>query len=82
MGEADGDGEGAGMMIDVSDWLDVIMPSTALIPLITNVPLGDSFDVRRGNKDIFYGQVSGCKSGKVMVWVDNRHMCTTQSVVK
>ena len=48
LGLNDGDGDtdmaGMGMQIDVSDWLDVIMPSTGLTPLSTNAPVSFSAD--------------------------------------
>lgn len=44
LGETECDGDGAGMQIDVSDWLDVIMPSTGLTPLSTNAPVSFSAD--------------------------------------
>lgn len=42
--DGDADREGTGMQIDVSDWLDVIMPSTGLTPLSTNAPVSFSSD--------------------------------------
>ena len=48
LGLHDGDGDvdmaGMGMQIDVSDWLDVIMPSTGLTPLSSNAPVSFSTD--------------------------------------
>lgn len=44
LNDGDQDGDGTGMQIDVSDWLDVIMPSTGLTPLSTNAPVSFSAD--------------------------------------
>ena len=48
LGLQDGDGDtdmtGMGMQMDVSDWLDVIMPNTGLTPLSTNAPVSFSAD--------------------------------------
>lgn len=44
LNDGDTDMTGIGMQIDVSDWLDVIMPSTGLTPLSTNAPVSFSAD--------------------------------------